>query len=255
MTIFEYLPCEVLGEIVNYITRPTDLKSLCLVSKTVSAVSTLRLYHDIVIPNDLDDSRGIHGMVETLSNRMGLRYARRLHVGECSHQTTKAMDKLLAALPDNSIRRFSYLDSLESQFPTASQTNYICCHQRKICNLNFGNFFVTLPKLPDQIQRPFLSPITELSFPLSLSATELNIPSNWPMGMVNSIHLRKLDLSLNLGGSKPRLDPVFSMYPLPNLTHLSFRDCLFENMEVDLATMPKLTHLCLPIASTSHLDL
>lgn len=255
MSILESLPCETLCEIVNHITRPSDLKSLCLVSKTLSVVSTPRLYHDIVIPNDLDDSRGIHKIVESLSNQKGLKYARRLHVGECSHQTTKAIDSLLAALPDNSILRFSYHASGENQFPTASQTEYICLHQRKIRNLHFGNFFVTIPKLLDRLQRAFLNSVTELSFPLSPSANELGMsfPPCWPINMVNSIHLRKLELSFNLRGSKPRLASLFAIHPLPNLTHLSFKDCLFEDMEVDLATMPKLEHLvladCFNIAS------
>lgn len=116
-----------------------------------------------------------------------------------------------------------------------------------IRNLHYGNFLVSISKLPDPVQRSFLNPITELSFPLSPSADELSIsiPSGWPMNMVNSIHLRKLELSFNLGESRPRLASVFGVYPLPNLTHLSFRDCLFENTEVHLAMMPKLEHLVL----------
>lgn len=127
MAILESLPCEMFCAILSHITLTSDLKSLCLVSKKLSVGSYPRLYHDIVIPSDLNDSRGMHRTVEALSkNHKGLEYARSLHVGECSHQTTVAFDRFLAALPDNSILRFSHVASQESQFPTASQTEYIC---------------------------------------------------------------------------------------------------------------------------------
>jgi len=38
---------------------------------------------------------------------------------------------------------------------------------------------------------------------------------------------------------------VFSVHQLPNLTHLRFNECLFEDREVDLTTLPKLTHFVL----------
>lgn len=248
MTTLESLPCEMFCEILEHIPRITDLKSLCLVSKTISLLAYPDLYHDMVIPSDLNDSRGIHRTVEALSNnRKLLKFTRRLHVGECSHKTTVAFDRFLAAFPDNSIHRFSHVASKESQFPTVSQTEYICLHQRKIRNLHSGNFLVSISKLPDPIQRDFLNPITDLSFPLSTAANELSmsIPWRWPIKMVKTIHLRKLELSFNLGVSRPRLASVFRICPLPNLTNLSFRECIFEDSEVHLALMPKLEHLVL----------
>lgn len=38
---------------------------------------------------------------------------------------------------------------------------------------------------------------------------------------------------------------MFSVYPLPNLTHLRFNEWLFENREVDFTTLPKIMHFIL----------
>lgn len=38
---------------------------------------------------------------------------------------------------------------------------------------------------------------------------------------------------------------MFSVYPLPNLTHLRFNEWLFEDREVNLTTLPRLTHFVL----------
>lgn len=248
MASLESLPCEMFCEILDHIPLITDLKSLCLVSKTLAGAAFPYLYDDVVIPSDLNDSRGMHRTVEALSNNQeALSYVRNLHVGECSYKTTVAFDRFLAALPDNQIHRFSYVASQESQFPTMSQTEHLCLHQRKIRNLHSGNFLISISRLPDRIQRDFLNPMVELSYPLSPSVKGLSmsIPSGWPIKMVNSVHLRKLELSFNLGVARPRLAFVFRIYPLPNLTHLSFRDCLFEDTEVHLGLMPKLDHLVL----------
>lgn len=257
MSSLESLCCELLSGMVIYINRPTDLKSLCLVSKTISAVSTRRLYGDLVIPNDVDNTRGIHSTVEALSNSQGIQYVRTLHVGECSLETTRAINRLLLALCENSLLMFSYLVSQGNRFPSVGQIKYICIHQRNIRNLHPGNFFNAIPALPGRITGTFISSITDLSFALTSSADEemsfpLTVPQIrsidspcWPMEMMKSCNLRKLELSFNWRGSRPRLASVFSVHPLPKLTHLRFNECLFENHEVDLATLPNLAHLVL----------
>lgn len=256
MPSLESLCCELLCGIVIYINRPTDLKSLCLVSKTISAVSTRRLYGDLVIPNDVDNKRGIHSTVEALSNSQGIQYVRTLHVGECSLETARAINRLLLALSENSILRFSYLVSQGNRFPSVSQIKYICIHQRIIRNLHPGAFFNAIPGLSGQITGRILSSITDLSFALTSSADDKNFPLTlpqirsidspcWPMEMMKSSNLRKLELSFNGRGSRTSLASVFSVHPLPKLTHLRFNQCFFENHEVDLATLPNLAHLVL----------
>lgn len=256
MSFLESLCFELLCEITSFLNRPTDLKSLCLVSNTISVVSTRSLYGDLVIPNDVENTRGIHSTVEALSVSKGIQYVRTLHVGECSLETTRALDRLLAVLCEDSLLRFSYLVSQATRFPTMRQAKHICLHQRKICNLQPGNFLNSLRDLPGQISSSFLRSITELSFSLSRAANDMEVPLTrsefrganspcWPMEMVNSVYLRKLELSSNWGGRKPRLTTVFSVHSLPNLTHLRFNECLFEDLEVDLTTLPKLSHLVL----------
>lgn len=258
MSFFESLCYELLREIMSFLNSPTGLKSLCLASNTISAVSTGRLYGDLVISNDVDNTRGIHSTVEALSGSKGIQYVRTLHVGESSLETTRALDSLFRALGEDSLVRFSYFVSQATRFPTSRQAKHICLHQKKICNLHPGNFLNTLPDLPGPISSRFLHSITELSFSLPRAAKETEIP--WtrseirgvyspcsPMEMVNTVYLRKLELPFNWEGRKPRLAPVFSVHyhSLPNLTHLRFNECLFEHSEVDLTTLPKLTHLVL----------
>lgn len=159
----------------------------------------------------------------------------------------------LVAPYDDSILKFSYLVSQETRFPAVGQIKYSCIHQKNICNLHPGNFFDTLQDLPGQIPRRVLSSITELSFALTRSTDEMNFPLTlshirsidspcWPMEMVNSPNLRKVELSFNWRGCKPRLASVFSVHLLPNLTLLRFNECLFEDREVKLATLPDLAH-------------
>lgn len=256
MPSLESLCCELLCGIVSYIDRPTDLKSLCLVSKTISAVSTRRLYGDLVIPNDVNNKRGIHSTVEALSKSQGIQYVRTVHIGECSLQTARAINRLLLALCEDSILGFSYLASQRNRFPSASQIKFICTHQRNIRNLHPGAFYNAIPGLPDQIAGRFLSSITDLSFALTSSADGKNFPSMipcigsidspcWPMEMMKSSNLRKLELSFKWKESRPRLASIFSVHSLPKLTHLRFNECLFENHEVDLALLPNLAHLVL----------
>lgn len=208
MSFFESLCYELLSEIMSFLNRPTDLKSLCLVSNKISAVSTRRLYVDLVIPNDVENTRGIHSTVEALSSSKGIQYVRTLHVRESSLETTRALDSLLRALGEDSLIRFSYFVSQATRFPTSRQGKQICLHQKKICNLHPGNFLNTLPDLPGPISSRFLHSITELSFPLSRAANEteilwtgselhgVNSPCS-PMEMVNTVYLRKLELSFN----------------------------------------------------------
>lgn len=223
------------------------MKSLCLITDTISARSSRRLYGDLAIPNDLDNTRGIHSTVEALNGCKGTQYVRTLCVGECSLENTRALARLIAGLCKDSLLRLSYL---------ISQAIHICLHENKIHNLHPGNFLDIIPDLPGQIPSRFLRSITELSFSLSRAANEMEVHLTrseirgvdspcWLMEMVNSLYLRKSIHSFNWGGPKPRLAPVFFVHSLPNLTQLRFNDCLFEDREMDLTILPKLTHLVL----------
>ncbi len=245
MSFLESLPFEILYKIISYINKIEDLKSMCLTSKTFSAVSSPSLYRNLVILDDYDDYKEMSQVVREITKGRNLQYVRTLHIGACNIETTEEIDKLLAALPDNSLHRFSYLFSEnESAFPKESQTKYICLHQNRICNLHFGYFFETILYLPPDIQSNFLSSITELSIPLSHSVGSLkfSLPL-WVMRILNSFNLRKLEVFSNMTLSNNRLASFFSIWPTPNLTHLSFIEYLFEDDEMDLATMPHLTHL------------
>lgn len=158
----------------------------------------------------------------------GIQYLRTLHLGECSRETTRAIDRLIVAPYEDSFLRFSFLVSQETRFPAVGQIKYICTHQKNICNLHTGNFFDTIQDLPCQIQRRVLSSITELSFALTRPTDEMDSPLTvsqirsiespcWPMEMVNSPNFRKLELFFNWRGYKPRLASVFSVHLLPLL--------------------------------------
>lgn len=250
MTSFlESLPVEMLCGILGYIDKIEDLKSICLTSKRLSAVSTPSLYQNLIISDDLNNTKEMYRIIKeiTKGEKKNLQYVQTLHVGICSKETTAEIDTLLAALKDNSLCRFSYLFSKNSEFPKESQSRYICLHQKRISNLHFGYFFEVILYFPPKIRENFLSSITELSILLSHSYEnnlKFSLPL-WVMRTINSFKLRKLEVFRNMTISNLGFPPFFTIWPTPNLTHLSFIEYFFSDGEVNLATMPNLTHLIL----------
>lgn len=245
MSLIESLPTELLYCVMSYINKIEDLKSICLTSKKLSALSTSILYRDLTIMDDLYNSKEMWQIVkEMVKKGKNLKYVKRLYVGKCSKKTADELDGLLAGLEDNSLHRFSYLSTCESNFPKRSQSRYICRHQKRICNLHCGAFFESILSYPPNIRKDFLSSITELSLLLShtYNGMRFALPV-WVMRIIEPWKLRKLELVYNMTLFNLRLASFFSIWQTPNLTHLSFVEYFFKDDEVDLTTMPNLTHL------------
>lgn len=244
MSLLESLPIEILDGIIGYISRIEDLKSICLASKKLSTVSTPILYHDLIILDDYNNYKKMWQIVKEITKGKNLQYVRTLYVGMCTKKTTKELDKLLVALDDNSLYRFSYLSSTVSKFPKESQSRYICHHQKRICNLHSGDFFECILSYPPNIREDFLSSITELSILLSHSYQYMKFALPvWVMRIIKSYNLRKLEVFHNMTIFNLGFTSFFSIWHTSNLTHLSFVEYFFKDDEVDLTTMPNLTHL------------
>lgn len=197
MSLFELLPTELLYDIINKIE---DLKSICLTSKKLSALSTSILYRDLTIMDDPYNLKEMWQIVkEIVKKGKNLKYVQTLYVGECSMETADELDGLLAGLEDNSLHRFSYLSARQSKFPKESQSRYICRHQKKICNLHCGAFFESILFYPPNIREDFLSSITELSLLLShtYDIMKFALPV-WVMRIIKPCKLWKLELVHNM---------------------------------------------------------
>lgn len=244
MSLLESLPTEILYSIMRYINRIEDLKTICLTSKSLSAFSTPILYRDLIIMDDFYNCKEMWQTVKEINKGKNLQYVRTLYVGECTMETADELDELLATLNNNSLHRFSYLSSDLSRFPKENQSKYICLHQQRICNLHYGAFFESILSYPLNIREGFLSSITELSLLLSHSYNHMKFALPiWVMRIIKPCKLRKLEVFHNMTIFNARLASFFSIWPTPNLTHLSFIGYFFKNDEVDLATMPNLTNL------------
>lgn len=152
MSFLESLPLEILYDIISYINKIEDLKSICLTSKIL-----------LVITNDFNSSKKMCWIVREIIKEKNLQEVRIFHIGGCSMETTEEIDKLLAALYNNSLHQFSYLFDEQSEFSKESQTKYICLYQKRTCNLRSSYFFEAILYLPPKIRNNFLNSITKLS--------------------------------------------------------------------------------------------
>ncbi|KAF1816311.1 hypothetical protein P152DRAFT_463920 [Eremomyces bilateralis CBS 781.70] len=114
--IFIDLPVDVKTLIVSHIIRPTDLKSLCLTSKQLHAITVRQLYHSVTLdvggPND--------GQLTSLLNvkNIGLPYIRKLDLYladvpdtcKCNQlqQANVVIRMILEFLPENILEKFSW---------------------------------------------------------------------------------------------------------------------------------------------------
>lgn len=146
---------EVKAMVFQYITQPTDLKTLCLVSKEISAMARPVLYHQVDLTprertqdehrDDLDPIplEQITRIQALLSNKQNLLFIRILITSECGTVVTNMLDELLTNLADNQLLELHYgnrnmlptnrlLLRTENCFPTEKQMKLLWTHQRKL---------------------------------------------------------------------------------------------------------------------------
>ncbi len=141
------------------IRRPSDLKSLGLVSKKMSAVLVPHFYRDLFLPGNQLDKNSIWKTVKALTSSESVRSIQALNVSCYSQKITLALDKLLFRLIDKKKDSQSNGANLYTQFlqptPTARKsqpTKYYHragdpkCHQGPRWHCSSNSFGSTLTK-------------------------------------------------------------------------------------------------------------
>lgn len=141
--------------IFQYITRPSDLKNLCLISKELSAIAIPALYYQVDLTpremtqdehlDDLDPipSEQMMRVQALLSNKRNLKEIRVLITSECGSTVTDMLNELFANLVDDQLLELHYgnrgmrstnrlLSRTENCFPSEEQMELIWSRQRKL---------------------------------------------------------------------------------------------------------------------------
>lgn len=135
---------------VHEITRPRDLKPLCLVSKYISEISTRHLYHEIHLNTEkFGNGYWMYGLardIKCITKSRGVKFVRRIRIGGyvkgLSPRSDIFMDyasvtlellRLLGRLQDDCLQRFEY-DGL-----TVSELRFLLQHQNKLRNIKINH--------------------------------------------------------------------------------------------------------------------
>lgn len=237
----EILPVEVQHKIVGIVNSTTDLHSLCLVSKKISAASATYLYRDFNFPFmtpdaaerfciTLANSNGLLPLVETFRLGMCLRF--------CSESLESTFLTLLSAFPNAYLCQFH----LNGHTLRPSRQDFLWCHQQKIHDLEL----VIVSK--EILRRRRIN--------------KNSLPDN---GMIHELEkLEKLGLAKRLG-PKPNSSRVHSSIvsskhqesairghrrvPLTNMKQLSLDNITLKGHFLD--SLPHLSHLAFPDCSAA----
>ena len=247
---FLSLSVELQLMVVSYVTRPTDLKALCITSKQLSALATPVLFSTVDLrPYGRTVEQVLARISSLVSNKEGnLSHIRVLKTDQCDWWMTKALDLLLPKLRDDRLIIFEYGDLGGDLFPTARQMEHMWTHQRNIQNLR--STYIA-PQLVGYLRRNHLRPRDVLRQINDLAIGEENrdIYSaesiNWPLENLDTSFLRKLTISgWSFAQHQEKLNYIFSRHAFQNLTNMSFIDVSF-NTKFDLKNCPSLVALAI----------
>lgn len=226
------------------------MKSLCLVSKEISAVSTPHLYRNLILPYHQEDPEWLSRSVESLARNKSLKYVRTITIGPynfAEHGFCKAFNKFLPSLQNNSLTRFEY-SSLGRL--THAQLKFLWQHQKNLRNMQF-DFNLYSPTRPDILNEDAptlrsLGLISELD--IRLSSVFKEIAARRLLEILDLSRLQKLKIraSPDTSGAKRATfsDTFFTDHSLLTLTHLTL--CLIDfdaQEQLQLGNYSSLTHL------------
>lgn len=204
---FLRLPVELRREVVNHLSRPRDLKALCLTSKEICDVATPRLYHrvDLIAKCDKNLSEEqedelLSRVNSLLSAPSNLRFIRILNTGRFGLRTTDAIHDLLSWLREDALIEFNFSCSSAEHFPTGLQLQRLWRCQKNLQNFHLCSFHVPfLIDFSEKAQLP-LSCLTKSVTRLELTYYEGELEQEsavmqFPFRTVVMSHLRHLTLN------------------------------------------------------------
>ncbi|KAG6995682.1 hypothetical protein G7Y79_00043g079660 [Physcia stellaris] len=130
------------------ITRPSDLRSLCLVSKQVSRSATPLLYRNIFLPFDARDPGWTR--LERLADSDGVfdGHVKSVNLGSCDYTAQKfckTLQNFIENLPDDTLRRFDFSPLAR---PTHEDIRRLFRSQQRLTNLKL-DFSLNSPSISE----------------------------------------------------------------------------------------------------------
>lgn len=258
--------------IIEYVTNPTDLKSLCLVSKEVSALVIPALYQQVdltprerKLEEQYNNPDGLQleqiARVESLlSNKKNLLFIRILITTECGMMMKSLLNELIQNLRDDRLLELHYgdrsvtskiilprIETPENHFPDPEQMALIWTRQRKLQTLHSTHLFMLLEmvKTNKLEARAILRPVKEVILISEHLGIDMSDLVKWLIQNVEVSSLQKLKLVgcvLCLEEHFQRFDELFAGNPFINLTALFIKRVSFCTT-LQLANFPSLKSL------------
>ena len=152
---FWCLPNELQIEVVNNISRYSDLKALCLMSKPLLEIATPRIYYKVDLRSKDDcgtSNKYINPYVKhvqlkpkihsLLSQQEKLRLVRVFKTGKFGRESTLLINRLLPLFRRDFLIKFSFSTKSSDCFPTPQQLRFLWNHQKHLQNLKFHSHMV-----------------------------------------------------------------------------------------------------------------
>ena len=255
-TTFRFLdlPFEIRIEVVNHVSRPSDIKALCRVSKEIRDIATPHLYNRVDLAwkrlhryefyERFEPEATLLARISSLlSAPSNLRFIRILTIDLLDPETTEAIDALLPQLQENGLIEFDSVP--RSKFPTSKQIRLLWSRQKNLQNIQLCTHHISVliyfckqtqepPNcLPKSITRLELSNIRDLNSDVLLL----------PLDIIDTSRLRSFTLSGAISSKIVyQLNGLFASRSFFRLTDLHVEQAVFEEA-LELSNLPSLNLL------------
>lgn len=252
--------------IMSYITRPTDLKVLCLVCKHLSTIATPALYCTVDLrPREINTRGSQLGLQEEqlarlkslILGKQNLGHTQILMISEYDWYMGNILDtSLMPKLEDSCFIEFYYegnnissaygnYATLFGNFPDTRQMELLWSRQQNIQTFHSTHICTMLRFMRKNPHRAkaILKSVNELILIQKHKRGERPDLITWPLENIAMSSLRKLtiigwDWAQNLG----KMNSLFSNHAFTNLTHIRFKGVIFDT-KIELKQCPSLRQL------------
>lgn len=247
---FLSLPLELQTEVVNHVSRYSDLKALRLVSQDLSCIVVPRLYYKVHLGYKTTWNRPFRDRIDSLLIQpANLRFVRVLSATELGPQEARLMDRLLPLLGQDSLTEFRFGTTSAKHFPTALQIQFICTNQKNIKYDTLAAHMVPalgqLLKVHESTRDSWLKSVTQLRMTGLIIRGYEAVRSMicWPLKNLDLSILRKMQIDGLLVGNSflSTLNSLFVRGSFVNLSNLCFEN--MSSKKLTLTNMPSLKTL------------
>lgn len=252
---FLSLPVELQVEVVNNISRYSELKALRLVSKTLCHITTPRFYYTVelytmdryYLPDERRDRQTLSKVHSLLVQPANLCFIKVLKTGWFGLKSTILMDEVLPLLRKDSLIKFNYFTDSKYCFPTPLQLESLCSRQKSLRELKLYPHMVSwLKRKPSQ--DVLLRSFTKVYIGRSMESSSMS-PDKlcWPLKNLDLCLLKSLSLNgehFRFSGEFLVIIDLFAGQSFVNLADLTLRNITFGKT-VRFTNIPRLRLLAI----------